>query len=127
LPVASFRNTLLSGGLFTGLSLVMSGVGHNPFGHRRSEECGKSLARPRLAGYAVAMSYTGKAKDGMVVLPSGVQLPEGAQVRVEPLELLPADEPSIRAVLELAAPRPHWPKDYALNHAHQVKGHPKKT
>ena len=22
---------------------------------------------------------------------------------------------------------PHWPKDYALNHAHYVKGHPKKT
>jgi hypothetical protein len=109
------------------LSLVVSGVGDKPFALRRSEDCCKSLARPRLAWYAVVMSYTGKVKDGVVVLSSGVKLPEGAEVRVEPLELLPADEPSIRAVLRLAKPRPHWPKDYALNHAHYVKGHPKKT
>jgi hypothetical protein len=73
------------------------------------------------------MSYTGTVKNGVVVLPPDVRLPEGAAVKVEPLELLPEDDPSIQAVLKLAKPRPHWPKDYALNHAHYVKGHPKKT
>lgn len=72
------------------------------------------------------MSYTGKVKNGVVVLPPGVQLPEGAEVEVEPLELVPETEPFIQALLKLAKPRPHWPKDYALNHAHYVKGHPKK-
>jgi hypothetical protein len=42
-------------------------------------------------------------------------------------ELLPEDDPSIAAVLKLAKPRPHWPTDYALNHAHYLKGHPKKS
>lgn len=73
------------------------------------------------------MSYTGKVKDGVVVLPPGTTLPEGTEVIVEPLELLPASDPAIEAVLRLAKPRPHWPADYALNHAHHVKGHPKKA
>jgi hypothetical protein len=73
------------------------------------------------------MSYTGKVKNGVVVLPPDVSLPEGAAVTVEPLELLPETEQSIQAVLKLARPRPHWPRDYALNHAHYVKGHPKKS
>ena len=34
----------------------------------------------------------------------------------------------ISAALNVSEPpRPHWPKDYALNHAHYVKGHPKKS
>ena len=73
------------------------------------------------------MSYTGKVKNGVVVLPPDAQLPEGAEVRVEPLELLPEDDPSIQALLKLAKPRPHWPKDFALNHAHYLKGHPRKS
>lgn len=73
------------------------------------------------------MSYTGKVKDGVVVLPPGTKLPEGTEVTVEPLELLPANDPAIASVLRLAKPRPHWPADYALNHAHYVKGHPQKA
>ena len=73
------------------------------------------------------MSYTGKVKNGVVVLPPDAQLPEGAEVRVEPLELLPENDPSIQALLKLAKPRPHWPKDFALNHAHYLKGHPRKS
>lgn len=73
------------------------------------------------------MSYTGKVQNGVVVLPPGVKLPEGADVRVETLELLPEDDPSIQAIMKLAKPRPHWPTDYALNHAHYVKGHPRKS
>ena len=72
------------------------------------------------------MSYTGKVHNGVVVLPPEVKLAEGTEVKVETLELLSEDEPFIKAILKLAKPRPHWPKDYALNHAHYVKGHPKK-
>lgn len=73
------------------------------------------------------MSVTGKVKNGVVVLPPGTKLPEGADVTVEPLDLSPGDDPYLAAVLKLAKPRPHWPKDYALNHAHYVKGHPRKS
>jgi hypothetical protein len=72
------------------------------------------------------VSYTGKVKDGVVILPPDAKLPDGTEVKVEPLQLLPETDPAIAAVLKLAKPRPHWPKDYALNHAHYVKGHPKK-
>ena len=73
------------------------------------------------------MSYTGKVKNGVVVLPPGVKLPEGTEVKVEPLELLPEDDPFIAAVIKLAKPRPHWPKDHPLNHGHCVSGEPKKS
>ncbi len=73
------------------------------------------------------MSVTGKVKNGVVVLPPGAKLPEGAEVTVEPLEISTEGDPYLAAVLKLAKPRPHWPKDYALNHAHYVKGHPKKS
>ena len=72
------------------------------------------------------MSFTGKVKNGVVVLPPEANLPEGAEVKVEPLDLIPEDDPFIQAVLKLAKPRPHWPKDYALNHGHYVSGEPKK-
>jgi hypothetical protein len=61
------------------------------------------------------------------ILPPDAKLPDGTEVKVEPLELLPETDPAIAAVLKLATRRPHWPKDYALNHAHYVKGHPRKA
>ena len=73
------------------------------------------------------MSYTGTVKNGVVVLPPDVKLPEGAEVKIEPLELLPENDPAIAAIVKLAKPRPYWPADYALNHAHYVKGHPRKS
>ena len=73
------------------------------------------------------MSYTGRVKDGVVVLPPEVKLPEGAEVKVEPLDLIPQDDPFLQAIRKLAKPRPHWPKDYALNHGHYVSGEPKKS
>ena len=72
------------------------------------------------------MSFTGKVKNGVVVLPPEANLPEGAEVSVEPLDLIPENDPFIQAVLKLAKPRPHWPNDYALNHGHYVSGEPKK-
>ena len=46
----------------------------------------------------------------------------GAAVELAPL---PGDPPFLQAMLKLAKPR-DWPRDFALNHGHYVKGHPKK-
>ena len=73
------------------------------------------------------MSVTGKIKNSMVVLPPGTKLPEGADVKIETLELPPEDDPFVVAVLKVAKPRPHWPKDFVLNHGHYVSGEPKKS
>jgi hypothetical protein len=74
------------------------------------------------------MTYRGTVKNGVVVLPPDAALPEGAEVEViAETELLAEDDPRIAGLLKLAKPRPHWPADYALNHAHYVKGHPKKS
>ena len=72
------------------------------------------------------MSITGTVKDGVVVLPEGMTLPEGAAVNVEVLEISPAEDALAKAMLKLAKPRPHLPPDYALNHGHYLRGEPKK-
>ncbi len=72
------------------------------------------------------MSVTGKIVNGSVVLPPGTRLPEGAEVKVETINATSADDPLVAAVERLAKPRPHLPKDYALNHGHYVRGEPKK-
>lgn len=69
------------------------------------------------------MSVTGKIVNGSVVLPSGTKLPEGAEVRIETIA---TDDPLVAAVERLAKPRPHLPKDYALNHGHYLRGESKK-
>ena len=71
------------------------------------------------------MSVTGKVVNGSVVLPPGTKLPEGAEVRIETLKLTAGDDPLVAAVEKLAKPRPHLPKDYALNHGHYLRGEPK--
>lgn len=73
------------------------------------------------------MSYPGKVKNGVVVLPPEVKLPEGMDVKVEPLESVPDDDPFIAAVLKVAKPRPDWPEDYILNHGHYTSGEPRKS
>jgi hypothetical protein len=74
----------------------------------------------------MTMSVTGKVKNGVIVLPPGTKLPEGATVKIETLELTSQDDPLVAAVEKLARPRPHLPKNYALNHGHYVRGEPKK-
>jgi hypothetical protein len=70
------------------------------------------------------MSVTGTVKNGVVILPPGTSIPEGSTVSVE---TLPAgDDGFVSAAEKLAKPRPHLPKDYALNHGHYVRGEPKK-
>lgn len=74
------------------------------------------------------MSFTGKVQNGVVVLPPGVQLADGTEVKVEPLESQPDDaDPFLAAIRKVARPRPHWPADYVQNHGHYVSGEPKKT
>jgi hypothetical protein len=68
------------------------------------------------------LSVAGKVKNGVVVLPPGTRLPEGADVKIETLDLAPEDDPFLAAVLKTAKSRPHWPKDYALNPGHYVSG-----
>ena len=72
------------------------------------------------------MSVTGKVKNGVIVLPPGTTLPEGAEVRVVTIKPTIADDPLAAAVERLAKPRPHLPEDYALNHGHYIRGEPKK-
>lgn len=67
------------------------------------------------------MSVTGKVVNGLLVLPPGTKLPEGAEVRIETLKLTSEDDPLVAAVEKLAKPRPHLPKDYALNHGHRQR------
>jgi len=55
-----------------------------------------------------------------------VRLPEGAKVEVVPHELGTENDSFLRAVEKTAKPRPHWPRDYALNHGHYMSGEPKK-
>jgi hypothetical protein len=72
------------------------------------------------------MSYTGKVQNGVVVLPAGVHLEEGQPVEVIPLPVAQDANAFLEGMLKLAKPR-DWPEDFALNHAHYVKGHPKKS
>ena len=72
------------------------------------------------------MSVTGRVKNGVVVLPPGTKLPEGAAVRVETINLTATDDPLVAAVERLAKPRPHLPRDYALNHGYYLRGEPKR-
>jgi hypothetical protein len=72
------------------------------------------------------MSVTGIVKDGVIVLPPGTKLPEGAEVKVETVQLTAEDDSFAATVERLAKPRPHLPKDYALNHGHYLRGEPKK-
>ncbi|MBI4028165.1 MAG: hypothetical protein HY360_24485 [Verrucomicrobia bacterium] len=71
------------------------------------------------------MAYRGTVKGGVVVLPSDAKLPDGTAVEIIPEELGPEDDPFVAAVLKVAKPRPHWPKDYARNLDHYLYGVPK--
>ena len=71
------------------------------------------------------MSYKGTVKNGVVVVPPEAKLPDDAEVEVILLQGQADDPPFLRAILKLAKPR-DWPEDFALNHAHCIKGHPGK-
>jgi len=79
------------------------------------------------------MIYRGHVKNGMVVLESEAQLPEGIEVRVEPVEP-PPDEPALdehgqtlgQKLMKYAGVLKDLPPDLAENHDHYIHGTPKK-
>jgi hypothetical protein len=66
-----------------------------------------------------------QVKNGVLPLPRGLKLAEGANVALIPLVALAGDPPFLKLALKLAKPR-GWPKDFALNHGQYVKGLRKK-
>ena len=73
------------------------------------------------------MSYTGKIRNGVVVLDNGADLAEGTVVRVEPVQ--PAAESNgqgHRALMKLAGVIKDKPSDWARNHDHYIHGQPKR-
>ncbi len=74
---------------------------------------------------STALKFTSKVKNGVIPLPRGLKLKEGADVALVPLVALPGDPLFLKTALKLARPR-GWPADFALNHSHYTKGHPKK-
>jgi hypothetical protein len=73
------------------------------------------------------MTYKGTVKNGVIVLPPEVELPEGAEVDVTPRKAVAEPDTFLALVEQLAKPRPHWPPDYVVNHGHYVSGEPKKS
>lgn len=71
------------------------------------------------------MTYRGKVRNGVVVLPSRAKLPDGTPVVVSLVKTESSDPSFLRELLKLAKNR-DWPADFALNHAYYAKGHPRK-
>ncbi len=77
------------------------------------------------------MVYHGKVQQGVVVLADGDVLPEGTEVRVEPVfEAGTPDSaggPSLAdELLAIAGTIDDLPPDFALNHDHYIHGQPKR-
>ena len=70
----------------------------------------------------MAMSYRGKVSKGTVVLPPEANLPDGTDVRVEPVAPKTLAE-RLRVVMGTVRGRP---PDWAENHDHYIHGTPKK-
>jgi hypothetical protein len=75
----------------------------------------------------MAASFKGRVKNGVVVLPPDAGLSDGTPVEIIPEELRPEDGPFVAAVLKVAKPRPHWPKDYARHLDHYLCGVAKRS
>jgi len=73
------------------------------------------------------MTYQGKVFGGKVILPPEANLPDGTEVRVEPIEPSPADEPVMKKLLALAGIAKGLPEDLAENHDHYLYGRPKRS
>ncbi|HXJ93070.1 MAG TPA: hypothetical protein VMT20_09325 [Terriglobia bacterium] len=71
------------------------------------------------------MTYRGTVSKGVVMLPSEAELPDGAEVLVEPIE--GAFEPVGKKLLALAGILKDLPEDFAQNHDHYVHGAPKRS
>jgi hypothetical protein len=72
-----------------------------------------------------AMVYHGHVKGGVVVFDPGVQLPEGTEVRVEPIASAPT-KTLAEQLGDLVGSVPDLPPDMAQQHDHYLHGAPKR-
>jgi len=68
------------------------------------------------------MTYKGTVSKGVVVLPPEANLPDGTQVRVEPVEGSPRFEPVSRKLAAIDGVIKDLPEDFAENHDHYIHG-----
>jgi hypothetical protein len=70
--------------------------------------------------------YSGRVRNGVVVLDEGAPLNDGTPVKVEPLTESSDDRPAIYdRLLELAGTAEGLPPDLARNHDHYLHGTPR--
>ena len=70
------------------------------------------------------MSITTTVEAGKIVLPPGVDWPDGTVVRIEPIE---DDVPTLlETIKDFVGIAEGLPSDMAENHNHYLHGHPKK-
>ena len=73
------------------------------------------------------MTCIGKVSKGKVVLPDGVNLPDGTAVRVDTIEVESASRPALNAKFsQFIGMADDLPSDLAENLDHYLHGHPKK-
>lgn len=72
------------------------------------------------------MSYKGHVKNGVVVLPPGAELKEGAEVEVTPVVSEKDAEDFTDALLRIAVRTRNLPPDLARNHDFYLHSLPKK-
>ena len=73
------------------------------------------------------MTVTGTVRDGKIVLPAGVSLPDGVEIAIEvPESALPDSVRLSNTLLELAGSIEGLPEDLSAQHGHYVHGVPKK-
>ena len=68
------------------------------------------------------VSYKGRVKNGVVVVPPEAKLPEGTAVEVIAEGIKPPEDPFVAASLRVKKPRRHWPKDYRRSLDHYLYG-----
>jgi hypothetical protein len=70
------------------------------------------------------VEYRGKVSGGVIVLERGVELPDGAAVRVE---VLPPEQTTLgQRLMKFAGRAAELPADMADNHDHYLHGQPKR-
>ena len=77
------------------------------------------------------MTYRGRVRDGVVVLDASASLPEGTEVRVEPVgeaaeTCAPRQDTLAEVMLRFAGKAKGLPPDASLNHDHYLYGTPKR-
>ena len=70
------------------------------------------------------MSFTGTIENGVVKLPSGLGLPDGTQVRVEPITKPAPRNELTRRLANIAGKVSNLPSDFAAEHDHYLHGTP---